>query len=142
MPQFTGHGLRFDYPEGWTLEEDPEADGHLHLQSPGLAFWTLSVLPADVSVTEAVEAAVAALREDYRELDRYDDALQWDGTRSAGCDVNFVYLDMVNSASIRATALPQGTVLIFYQGEDQELEQWRPQLEAITRSLCAQDDAE
>lgn len=141
MQTYMGHGVRFHHPPEWVLtEEDHGATVNIHLQTPGMAFWMLTLLPPTADVADVVEASVAAFEEEYEQVDRYDRSLEFDDVRTAGCDLDFVCLDLVNSACIRAVALSDRTALVLFQGEDRELESLRPQFEAVTESLCTDSD--
>ncbi len=143
MQTYLGHGVRFRYPADWTLsEEEQGATVNIHLQTPGLAFWMLTLLPPTTDVVDVVEATVAAFEDEYEQVDRYDRSVEFDDLRTAGCDLDFVCLDLVNSASVRAVALAESTALVMFQGEDRELSELRPQFEAVTDSLCADMDLE
>jgi hypothetical protein len=141
MTTYHGHGLQFQYPPEWTLtEEAHESSTNIHLQTPGLAFWTLTLLPNTTSVMDVVEATVDAFEEEYDQVDRYDREFEFDGVRTAGCDLDFVCLDLVNSACVRAIALAESTALVLFQGEDREWDAFREQFEDVTASLLV--DAE
>ncbi len=143
MQTYLGHGVRFCYPAEWTVtEEDHGATVNIHLQTPGMAFWMLTLLPPTSDVVDVVEATVAAFEDEYEQVDRYDRSPEFDDLRTAGCDLDFVCLDLVNSASIRAVALVENTALVLFQGEDRELTTLRSQFEAVTASLCADIDPE
>lgn len=136
MTTYQKHGLRFEYPAEWQLsEETQEATVNIHLQTPGLAFWTLTLMPTTAGVEDVVDAAVAAFEEEYEQVDRYDRSVEFDGIRTAGCDLDFVCLDLVNSASVRAIAFAESTALILFQGEDREWSDLREQFEAVTSSV-------
>jgi hypothetical protein len=49
--------------------------------------------------------------------------------------VEFVCLELVNSAFLRAFRLGESSALVLYQGTDHELEDTRPILEEISASL-------
>ena len=57
------------------------------------------------------------------------------GENAAGRDIEFVCLELVNSAVLRAVATPERTILVLYQGTDHELEDTRRMMERITESL-------
>ncbi len=142
MQTYLGHGIRFQYPAEWVVSEEEHGPTvNIHLQTPGMAFWMLTLLPSTTDVTDVVEAAVAAFEDEYEQVDRYDRSPEFDDLRTAGCDLDFVCLDLVNSACIRAVALTEHTALVLFQGEDRELETFRSQLDAVTESLCADLDA-
>lgn len=142
MAIYAEHGIRLEYPEGWTLSATKDEDAvNVHLQTTGAAFWTLTLLPASIHVGDAVDAVVAAFEDEYADLHCDNDPLEFDGVRSAGCDVEFSCFDLFSSARIRAVAMEDATALVVYQGEDRELDNLRPQLEAVTASLMASTDS-
>lgn len=139
MPQiFEGHGIRFQYPENWELEEEEmEADSGwmVSVQSPNTAFMLLSMHPPELSVDDVLEATLAALQEDYRDLE-YQPVKQRICQRLAkGFDIQFVSMDLTNTCWIRSFRMPHSTVLIMCQANDLELEEAEPVLRAILASL-------
>ena len=58
------------------------------------------------------------------------------GTAAEGLDVEFVCLELVNTATLRALESDDFTALVLYQGTDHELEATRALLEGITSSLA------
>jgi hypothetical protein len=142
MASYQNHGIRFEYPDDWMLtQEEQDATVNIHLQTPGLAFWTLTLLPTTNNVIEVVEATVDAFEEEYDQVDRYDRSVEFDGVRTAGCDLDFVCLDLVNSACVRAIALAESTALILFQGEDRVWETYREQFNSVTASLLVDAEA-
>jgi hypothetical protein len=133
---FCDDGVRFEYPDDWTLSRDT-GDGRitLHLQSPGAAFWCLTLLTDRPTAAEAIQAAVEAYRAEYPEVDVYEPTSPIDGSPAAACDLDFVYVDLVSSVSLRAEETTEFTALVLYQADDRELELYRPQFEAVTASL-------
>lgn len=136
MPVCQADGVTFVYPEGWELSRDEHGtDVTWHLQTDGSAFWSLTLLASCPTAEEAVEAVVDAFREEYPDLDVYSGPDTPLPGPAAGCDIDFVYVDLVNAARIRAEATSVFTAVVVYQGEDREVELYREQFEAITRSL-------
>ena len=74
MPaDFHENGISFRYPENWRLErEETDAGWTMLLQSPGSAFLTLTLDQSMPAVEEMADAALAALREDYPDLEADD----------------------------------------------------------------------
>jgi hypothetical protein len=54
---------------------------------------------------------------------------------TASCDLDFMYLDLVNSASLQSIGLAEFTALVVFQGEGREFEQRQEEYEAVMRSL-------
>ena len=136
-------GVRFVYPEGWELsQEEHGRDLTFHLQTGGTAFWSLTLLSSKPAAAEAVEAVVQAFQDEYPEVDVYDGPdLMLEGP-AAGCEIDFVYLDMVNSAVVRAEATSAFTAVMVYQAEQREFEGLQPEFEAIGSSLRYANDDE
>ena len=140
MPEwYDDDGVRFAYPESWELtREVDEAEAEavmLSVQGDGTSFWTLALYPGAVSAVELVESAVEAYREEYEEADVYPVEGSMCGFPFEGRDVEFVCLELINTASLRAFEAPGLTAVVLFQGNDQELAETLPVLEAISGSL-------
>lgn len=131
-------GVRFAYPESWQLTREGEEAGVvvLTVSGDGTSFWTLAIYPGTISAVELVESAVAAFREEYEEADVYPISGSLCGFSCEGRDVEFVCLELLNTASLRAFETPGFTAVVLSQGTDHELRETRPVLEAITSSLA------
>ncbi len=129
-------GVRFQYPDDWELTREPSGrDVTFHLQTPGTAFWSLTLLTSRPPAGDAVEAAVLAFREEYPEVDLYDGPeLMLEGP-AAGCELDFVYMDLVNSAVIRAESTSIFTALVIFQAETKEFETIQAAMDQVTASL-------
>lgn len=129
-------GIAFQYPENWQLDEQDALLGEqsVGVYSPGGAFWCVAMQPAGVEPKAAADAALATLRNEY-ELDA-EDAQETVGRRElVGYDVNFYYVDLTNTAYIRAFRTPSTTWLILCQAEDRDLPAVEPVFRAMTASL-------
>ena len=138
MPlEFNKLGVRFQYPDNWTLEEDAAlADCQsVSVSSPDGAFWTLSIHPQAAKPAQLAQAAVKAMREEYNELEAEEIVEVIAGHELVGHDLNFYYLDLTNTACIRCIQGEQATYSIFFQAEDREFARVREVLRAITTSF-------
>ncbi len=136
MNEFAQHGLQFRYPEDWTLDEVRSGDGHtITVSSPGTSFWCISLFPHRPAPEEVLDTACQAFEDEYEEVDVYEASTEVAGENAAGRDIEFVCLELVNSAVLRAVATPERTILVLYQGTDHELEDTRRMMERITESL-------
>lgn len=133
---YTGHGLVFHYPTDWTLSEDA-SDGvaTVSLQTPGAAFWSLTVFADRPAAEDVLGAVLAAYRDDYPELDIYGVSTTICQLPAEACDLDFVCFDLVSSAALRSFETLTRTFLIVYQGQDREIEQFRADFERIISSL-------
>ena len=138
---FTGHGVHFRHPRNWTVEvESNPEQTTITAQSPGTAFWTLSLFEDHPDPEAILASAMAAYVEMYDELDVYESDVQVQGVPATARDLDFVCLDLVSSASLVVFQSVKHTVLILFQGEDRELETTRPILESMTQSLLCDLD--
>jgi hypothetical protein len=131
-----GEGLRFLYPENWHLEEARNSEGwSVTLQSPETAFLLFNVLDNRPSVKEVLASTLAAMREEYPELEATEVSEPIAHHRASGYDIQFFSLDLLNSCWVRCFRTPRHTILILAQATDAELKTAEPVLRAIRRSL-------
>jgi hypothetical protein len=126
LARYDDHGIRFEYPAGWELDEsDDDARVTISVQSPsGLAF-VMVTLDADRPPSgDMVEEAVTAMREEYPGIEAIPASDEVGGHRAEGYDLEFFALDLVSACSVRAFRTPRRTVLVFGQwsalDEDEE----------------------
>jgi hypothetical protein len=132
-------GIRFQYPENWTLEaeEASEAKQAVSVYSPDGAFWTVMRHAADADAAELAEAAMLAMREEYDEIDSEAATEELVGFELSGYDLNFYCLDLTNTAWIRVGRNADATFLIIYQAEDRDFSKILPVFQAMTASLLS-----
>jgi hypothetical protein len=138
---FEGEGIRFRFPENWRLErEDNETGWTVVLQSPDTAFAMISLNEESPSIESTAEAALAAMREDYPDLeaDPCTDSLA--GRPAVGHDIRFFSFDLTNTCWIRSFYCSRGTVVVMCQVNDLELDKNEPVLRAICASLEVEDE--
>ena len=137
---FEQDGIRFLYPENWRLErEETDTGWTVSLQSPQTAFLLLSLDEDMPSTEQVVETALAALREEYPDLEADACVDSVAGQPAIGHDIRFFSLDLTNTCWTRSFYSPQGTVLLMWQANDLELEAHEAVLRAITASLEVED---
>jgi hypothetical protein len=134
-------GIRFKYPENWRLErEDNEAGWTVSLQSPQTAFVTIGLYADTLDAEGLAETALAAMREDYPDLEAEDCVDSLAGRPAIGYDIRFFSFDLTNTCWIRSFYCSRGTVVVMCQMNDLELETNEPVLRAICASLEVDDD--
>jgi hypothetical protein len=134
---FQDHGIRFQYPVDWELDvsEDPPRTT-VSIQSPGgLAFALVTVDEDRPAPADLADEALAALRDEYPQLDASPALETLAGHRAVGHDVEFISLDMTNSSSIRAFRTPTRTVFLLAQWSELEGDDVEAALQALRRSL-------
>ena len=133
---FEGPGVQFLYPENWTIERSQDEDSwSVVVQSPGTAFLMLSVHPGRPSTRDLLETTLAALREDYPELEAEATEGEIGDHAAPGYDVQFFSLDLSNTCWIRSYRSRRHSILLLSQVNDLELDQAEPVLRAITKSM-------
>jgi hypothetical protein len=128
--------VRFRYPDDWELSEQQEGEQiSITVSSPQTAFWTLTLFPGRPDPEDIVAAALDAFHEEYTELDDYPSRVRVCKCPTVARDVDFVCLELLNSAGIRAFRARAFTVLVLFQLTEAEREEMAPILERITKSL-------
>ncbi|HJS07122.1 MAG TPA: hypothetical protein VJ809_05660 [Pirellulales bacterium] len=137
---FDQFGIRFQYPDNWTLEADDllRGQGSVSVYSPGGGFWSLTVHEPNDDPDDLVEAVVDAMRNMYDELDAEETVETIDGRKVSGCEMNFYCLDLTNTATVRVLQSPRANYLVLYQAEDREFAELEAVFEAMTASLVKQ----
>jgi hypothetical protein len=143
---YQAHGVRFRYPRGWEVSEQQEGDQiSITVSSPQTAFWTVTLFPGCPEPEDIVAAALEAFHEEYDELDDYASQVRVCKRQTVARDIDFVCLELLNSAGIRAFRAGRFTVLVLFQLTESEREETAPILDRITRSLAcrsARDEEE
>ncbi|QDU37584.1 hypothetical protein Mal4_18990 [Maioricimonas rarisocia] len=135
-------GIQFRYPEDWELsEEGGSSELSVTVSDEGTSFWSVTLLRDRPSPEHVLDAAVEAFRDDYAEVDVYPTMTEIAHRPAFARDIEFVYLEMLNSAFLRAFQDEQHTVLVFYQATDTELDEVGPVFEAICASVHCGIDA-
>ncbi len=130
-------GISFQYPENWELDERDAIEGErgVTVYSPGGAFWSVLLQSVEVDPGDAADTALAALRKEYQDLDVEPIEETIAGRSMQGFDANFYYLDLTNTAYIRAFRTSDACYLILCQAEDRELATIDAVFRAMTTSL-------
>ena len=96
-------GLRFDYPAGWLVtEERAGEDVMLTAFDDGVTQWSITILSGRPAPREVLNEALRAFREEYADVDLSEAASVLSGHEATGIDIDFVYLELPNVASLRA----------------------------------------
>ncbi|WP_442484350.1 hypothetical protein [Aeoliella sp. SH292] len=134
MPKvYDQHDLRFIYPDNWVVEEDEPgtADVAVTVASPQTGFWSVMLYRGEREMEPLTKAILDAIKSEYAqvEVDEIDDA------QGVGYDVSFSYVDLLNTASIRAFYHAGNTYVVLCQAEDHELPMAEQVFAAMTMSL-------
>lgn len=141
LQHYHQRGLSFDYPSNWELTEESTGDQRtITLQTAGASFWTMTIFDDRPDPERIVASVLQAFRDEYEEIDVYEVQASVQGQPAAAVDLDFVYLDLVNSVAIRAFETEAASVLVMYQGIDSEIEELRDRFNAVTESLALEAD--
>ena len=138
MPStFDKLGIRFQYPDNWTLDEHDalEGDNTVTVYSPGGGFWSVSLYAGRHDPDELARAVLATMRQEYNELDAESVRESVAGRELIGFDLNFYCLDLTNTALVRSFSTSAAAWLILCQADDREFDQMEPVFRAMTLSL-------
>ena len=138
---YEDHGIRFEYPEDWEVEETGEGDvTTIAVHAPdGLAFALITLDESRPAPAEVADLALQAMGDEYPALDATP-ALESLGNQCAvGHDVEFLSLDLTNACAIRAFRTARRTVLLFNQWSDVEDEIITDLLTNLRRSVTETD---
>jgi hypothetical protein len=132
-------GIRFLYPDNWTLDEEEALRGNtsVTVHSPGGAFWSLVLHSASADPAELAATALRALKAEYQDSEAEPISEQINGRSISGYDLNFFYLDFTSTALIRAFRTAGASCLVLCQAEDREFEELAPVFRAMTTSLLS-----
>jgi hypothetical protein len=138
---FEDGGIRFRYPENWDLERvDDENGWTVTLQSPGTAFAMFNFRDDLPTPEDMADTALAAMREEYPELEADERVETVAGQMAFGHDIRFFSLDLTNTCWTRCFFTPAGTVLLLCQTSDLDEDVSVPVLQAICASLEIEAD--
>ena len=139
---FDKFGISFQYPDNWTLEADDvlRGQGAVSVYSPGGGFWSVTVHDQADDPRVLIRAVVDAMRNMYEELDAEDTLETIEGRSVPGCEMNFYYLDLTNTATVRVIHSSQANYLIVCQAEDREFAELENVFAAMTVSLLKESE--
>jgi len=128
-------GIRFFYPDNWTLDEDDAAEGNsVSVYSPEGSFWSV-VLDELGEPGEMALTAMRAIKQEYEQVEAEPVSETIAGQAVSGYDLNFYCLDLTNTALVRGFRTKRGGCVVVCQAEDRDFTQVEPVFRAITTSL-------
>ncbi len=125
----------FRYPGYWEIEEQKTEDGlTVTVFTDDGSFWMLTLMEGAVDSVEMLESAVAAFSEEYQQVDVYErkDHPEHGWIRQ---ELEFECSDFFAMVILQAIQLPDFSLLLLMQGQDQEIENYRDIFDAMTATL-------
>ncbi len=134
---FDQSGLRFEYPENWSVDQSDEGEdgGQVVVSGPETAFWHLSQHAPDVELDLLFDEVLAALRSEHHEIEVEPAQVSLEEVELEGFNVNFICLDLTNTCWLRACRTPMATFLLICQAEDREFARVSPVFLAMLASV-------
>jgi hypothetical protein len=129
------HGIRFQYPENWSLDEAEVGQNSVTVYSPGGAFWNLVWCDLREDPHNLAVEALQTLKKEYAETESEPVTETLVGYEISGFDISFYYLDLINTALIRGFRTPNASCLVLCQAEDREFRNIEAVFQAMTASL-------
>ena len=131
-------GLKFLYPENWTLIDESDSDGPhaITLESPdGACSWAVHAYLSGADRDTVLKESLATLQETYEDLEvsKCEDRL---GTNSAnGVEALFYCLDFLIRARLLIVQTEEYLLLFWFQAEDREFDKQDAVFKAMSISL-------
>lgn len=137
LKEFDRDEIRFQYPADWEIEIEEEEDQMgwtVSVASPDSAFLVIAYR-VDEEPSRLVEAALESLREDFQNLDAQPTMETLNKQPAFGYNIEFITLDLTNTAWLRGVDGPEGGILIMGQMTDQDRPMYEQPLRDILDSL-------
>lgn len=135
MNRFERDGISFRYPANWRPEVEEAEDGGwaVTVSSPETAFALISLRPDAGDPANLADQTLAALREEYKQLDIENRLETISGQPAIGHDIDFLTLDATIACRTRAVESPAGPLLVMCQVSEYD----RDPNDAVLRALVA-----
>jgi hypothetical protein len=143
MTSFDRDGVHFDYPANWTAEfaEDEESGGwSVTVESRDTAFVLVSLRPDAETPADLADRTLAALREEYEELDAQNLLRPLAGVPAVGHEIDFLTLDTPITCRTYCLDTPGGPLLVLAQTSEYDREANEPVLNAVVASLRVEQE--
>jgi hypothetical protein len=143
IQSFERDGVRFQYPENWTVEaaegEPGEGGWTVSVQSPQTAFLLVSLRPDADDPAQLADQTLEAMRAEYKELDTENVVETLGGVVAVGHDIDFLTVDTAIVCRTRCLETPAGPLLVMAQTSEYDRGRNDPILRAICASLRVED---
>ncbi len=140
---YTKSGVAFQYPGNWTLEEESDDESWaVTVNSPGTAFFIVSLRPDNQTPAQVVEVAIDALKAEYKELDAEPVTETISGYPAVGYDIDFLTIDTSITAWSRCVSLAEGNLLVIGQVSEFDRRMYEDVLKAMLASFTIADEDE
>jgi len=130
------HGVRFLRPDIWEFDEVmDDADVIFTVASESTCFWTLRLLPHGESPTDVVDSCVSVFEEEYGDIEVSSVAAHLAEMQAVARQIDFSCLELLNTVRLYSVRTTEFTLLVWWQGTDHELAEFREVLDLMTESV-------
>lgn len=129
--------IRFEYPDGWEVETTVDGSRTtISLQPPESSAFAFIALDSEGGEPrELIDEAIDAMRDQYPEIEMDPATETIAGRRAIGYDIEFFYLDVINTCEIRCFATLRHVVLVFGQWSELDRREIADGLETILGTI-------
>jgi len=129
--------LQFQYPENWTLSDDPEEElpRAISLESPGGVLWSVHLHPPTADSDKILDEAIDTLRESYEDLELSTETPDFDMFEGKAFGALFFCLDFLVQIKLQVFSTPKYKVMLWYQCEDRDFDAQKMVFRAISTTL-------
>lgn len=133
---FESFGLRFLYPDNWTIAERAEDEGSdgVTLELPSGGFFSIEPIREGQLEEELIEEIADSIAQDYGEVERAEVPSE-DGWRTV--DFQFYYLDLLVVSRVKIVPIGSVTYFIQMQAESRDFEKNEMVFAAILKQIAA-----
>ena len=140
---YTKTGVAFQYPGNWTLDEEDDGESWaVTVNSPGTAFFIVSLRPDNQTPAQVVDVTLDALKAEYKELDAEPVTETISGYPAVGYDIDFLTIDTSITAWSRCVSLAEGNLLVIGQVSEFDRRMYEDVLKAMLGSFTIADGDE
>ena len=138
MPKsFESFGVKFLYPDNWTLAERDEEGGDegVTLELPGGGFFAVERERDGELVEELIEEVADSLAEDYGDVEREEVELPGASDQERCVEFRFYYLDLLIISRLTIMKLDGVTLVVQMQAESRDFDANEMVFEALLKQI-------
>ena len=133
------HGVQFWYPDIWDISEQTDGgDMMITVTGSETCFWTLRILPGCPPPPQVIESCIAAFREEYDDVEVAQTETTLAEMPAVSRQLDFFCLELMNSVGLRSVRTSEFTLLVWWQGTQQDLDEFRPVFDHMSDSIRAE----
>lgn len=134
---FESFGIKFLYPENWTIADRGENEGQdgVTLELPCGGFFTIEREREGQLTEELIEEISQSIEQDYDEVEREDLHLDGAPADEQAVDFRFYYLDLLIISRLIIVNSGQQTYVVQMQAESRDFDENEPVFNALLKQI-------